>query len=101
STRRRRRTRRPSGSAPVRRRASGRTPRPAGDARRAGRWARRRPPRWSAWGRSLASLGGAVPKLGLDEPVDVAVEHALGIADLLARPMVLDHLIRGQHVGAD
>src|SRR6266704_658817 len=40
-------------------------------------------------------------QVGLDEHVDVAVEHAVDVADLLLRPMVFHHLIRMQHVTAD
>ena len=37
----------------------------------------------------------------LDELVDVAVEHAVDVALLVLRAVVLDHLVRVQHVAAD
>src|SRR4051794_434245 len=37
---------------------------------------------------------------GLDEAVDLAVQHRRRIADLELRPQVLDHLVRVQHVRA-
>src|SRR5699024_2313905 len=36
----------------------------------------------------------------LDEAVDLAVEHRLGVVDLVFGAQVLDHLIRVQHVRA-
>ena len=35
------------------------------------------------------------------KPVDVAVEDAVDVADLHLGPVVLDHLVRLQHVAAD
>src|SRR5712671_4001310 len=40
-------------------------------------------------------------QIRLDEEIDVAVQHAVDIADLLLRAMVLDHLVRVQHVTAN
>src|SRR5689334_10529069 len=40
-------------------------------------------------------------QIRLDEPVDVAVEHTIHVADLLLGPMVLHELVRMQHVAAD
>ena len=40
-------------------------------------------------------------ELGADEAVEVAVEHALGVAHLVVRAVVLDHRVRVQDVGAD
>src|SRR5438270_8308039 len=37
----------------------------------------------------------------VDEAVEVAVEHALGAPDLVARTEVLDLLVRVQHIAAD
>ncbi len=40
-------------------------------------------------------------QVSFDERVDRAVEHRRGVANLDAGAMVLDHLIRLQHVGSD
>jgi hypothetical protein len=40
-------------------------------------------------------------QVGLDEHVDVAVQHAIDIADLLFGPVILHELIRVQHVAAN
>ena len=53
-------------------------------------------------GRLLAHAWPAVAQqLGADEAVEVAVEHALGVAHLEVRAVVLDHRVRVQDVGAD
>src|SRR6478735_711826 len=55
-----------------------------------------------ATGASLTATGlgvGLQPRP--DEAVEVAVEHALGAADLEVGAVVLDHRVRVQHVGAD
>src|SRR5215211_272758 len=52
------------------------------------------------WPSVAAGLGvGLEP--GADEAVQVAVEHAVGAADLEVRAVVLDHRVRVQDVGAD
>lgn len=38
---------------------------------------------------------------GVDKTVQITVQHAKHVSLLLAGPMVLHHLIRRQHVGAD
>src|SRR5262245_56487624 len=40
-------------------------------------------------------------QIRLDEPIDVAVEHPVDITDLLFGAVVLDELIRVQHVAAN
>ena len=45
-------------------------------------------------------LSGPVEK-GLDETVDVAVEHTVGVADLVAAPEIFDHPIGLEDIGAD
>src|SRR5436189_210868 len=40
-------------------------------------------------------------EIRLDEQVGVAVEHAVDVADLLLRPVILDELVRMQDVAAD
>ena len=56
-------------------------------------------------GRRLNRASGARLRVGLepgaDEAVEVAVEHAVGVADLEVRAVVLDHRVRVQDVGAD
>src|ERR1035437_7697532 len=53
-------------------------------------------------GRSLAEGSvGLLHQIGFDERVEIAVEHAADVADLLLRPMILHHLVRVQHVAAD
>src|SRR5262245_66432499 len=47
------------------------------------------------------ALAGPPLELGPDEPVQVAVEHRLRVADLLARAEVLHHRVRVDDVGAD
>src|SRR5215472_1041181 len=37
-------------------------------------------------------------QIGLDEHVDVSIEDAVDIPDLLLRPVILDHPVRVQHV---
>src|SRR4029079_17763479 len=44
---------------------------------------------------------GLLHQIRLDEPVDVAVEHAVHVADLFLGPMILHQLIRMEHVAAD
>src|ERR1041384_869112 len=44
---------------------------------------------------------GFFHQVRLDELIDVPVEHAVDVADLLLRPEVLDELIRLQHVAAN
>ena len=46
-------------------------------------------------------LGQLHAEVGLDEAVELAVEHRAGVADLVAGPQVLDELVRLQDVGAD
>ena len=41
------------------------------------------------------------PELALDEPVDIAAEDARRVAHLDLGPVVLHHLVRGEHVGTD
>src|SRR4051812_49106668 len=58
------------------------------------------------WPAALATSGvravlAALPSdAGLEEAVDVAVEHGRGVADLVVGPQVLDHLVRVQDVRA-
>src|SRR5438552_14277425 len=40
-------------------------------------------------------------EIRLDEDVDIAVEHAVDVADLLLGPMILHELVRMQDVTAD
>src|SRR5438067_11495481 len=40
-------------------------------------------------------------QVGLDEAVDVAVENAIDVADLILRPVILDELVGVQHVTAN
>ena len=45
---------------------------------------------------------GELPaEVGVDEAVEVAVEHGAGVADLVAGPQVLDELVGLEDVGAD
>src|SRR5207244_3171100 len=37
-------------------------------------------------------------QIRLDERIEVAVEHAVGVADLLLGPVILHHAVRRQHV---
>src|SRR3990167_9402611 len=53
------------------------------------------------WGALAQRAVRFLHKIALDEDVDVAVEHAVDVADLLFRAVVLGHLIRMQHVTAD
>src|SRR5204863_4787255 len=46
-------------------------------------------------------LGRALEQIGADETVDVAVEDPPGVADLVARAVVLDPLGRVEGVAAD
>src|SRR5450759_2443604 len=49
----------------------------------------------------LVAFGAAFPAdPGLDEAVDVTVEHGAGVADLVLGAQILDHLVRVQYVGA-
>src|ERR1043165_765700 len=53
-------------------------------------------------GRRLTErAAGALHQVALDEHVDVAVENAVDVADLLLRPVILHHLVRMQDVAAD
>src|ERR671910_2567897 len=45
--------------------------------------------------------GGLGEQIRVDEPVDVAVEDALGVPDLVAGPVVLDLLVGLEHVAAN
>ena len=45
--------------------------------------------------------GGLGEQVGVDEGIEIAVEHALRVPDLEARPLVLDLLVRVQDVAAD
>src|SRR4051794_25793777 len=64
---------------------------------------------WATWSGSITgisdmsvrNLRGALEQVGADEPVQVALEHALDVADLLVGPVVLDHRVRIEHVGPD
>src|SRR5450759_892977 len=47
------------------------------------------------------AAAGSPHEVLVHEPVEVAVEHALGVADLVAGAQVLHHLVRVQHVAAD
>ena len=38
---------------------------------------------------------------GLNERVDIAVEHGLGLRSLIAGAQILDHLVRVEHVAAN
>src|ERR1043165_3053548 len=49
----------------------------------------------------LRALAGALREVGVDELGEIAVEHALHVADFVSGPQVLDQLIRLQHVRAD
>src|SRR6266851_3557888 len=52
--------------------------------------------------RSLAERAARfLHQVALDEDIDVAVEHAVDVADLLFRPVILGELIRVQHVAAN
>src|SRR4051794_26586903 len=54
------------------------------------------------FGRRLPErAAGALHQVALDEDVDVAVENAVDVADLLLRPVILHHLVRMQDVAAD
>src|SRR5258705_9029926 len=53
------------------------------------------------FGRLSERAARLLHQVGLDEHVDVAVEHAVHVADLLLRPMVLGHLIRMEYVAAN
>jgi hypothetical protein len=41
------------------------------------------------------------PQIGVEKPVEVAVEHALEVADVMPRPLVLDPLVGVQEIVAD
>src|SRR5262245_29319207 len=43
----------------------------------------------------------ALHQIGFDEHVDIAVEDAVDVADLLSRAVILDELVRVQHVAAN
>src|SRR5207237_5651976 len=49
----------------------------------------------------LRALARALREVGVDELGEVAVEDALHVADLVARPQILDELVRLQDVRAD
>src|SRR5215203_4844296 len=50
----------------------------------------------------LDHLSGSLgEQIGVDEAVDVPVQDPLGVPDLVARPMVLDLLVRLEDVAAD
>src|SRR5207244_2323936 len=50
-------------------------------------------------GRQVAERPAALlHQVVLDEPVDVAVEHAVDVSDLLLRAVILHELVRLQHV---
>ena len=51
--------------------------------------------------RLLRGISPLAAQLGLHEGVEVAVEHGLDVARLLARAQVLHQLVGGQDVGAD
>src|SRR4051794_6512740 len=60
--------------------------------------------RYGAAGCSLTrsrAPAGRPQQLGADEAVEVPVEHALGVAHLVAGAVILDHRVRVQDVGAD
>ena len=39
-------------------------------------------------------------QIGLDEIIDITIQNPVYIAGLEIRPMILDHFIRVQHIGA-
>src|SRR3954471_21833645 len=53
------------------------------------------------WGRLPERSARALHQEALDEHVDVAVEHAVDVADLLLRAVILHELVGVQHVAAD
>src|SRR4029077_19008970 len=53
------------------------------------------------WRRLAERAARLLHEIGLDEHVDVTVEHAVHVADLLFRPVIFHQLIRMQHVAAD
>src|SRR4051812_22955424 len=53
------------------------------------------------WRRLAERAARLLHEKGLDEDVDVAVQHAVYIADLLLRAVVFDHLIRMHYIAAD
>src|SRR4051812_27806625 len=53
------------------------------------------------WSRLAERAARLLHQVRLDEHVDVAVEDAIDVADLLFRPVILDHLIRVKDVAAD
>src|SRR5947208_5981705 len=53
------------------------------------------------WRRLAERAARFLHQVALDEDVDVAVEHAVDVADLLFRPVILGELIRVQHVAAN
>src|SRR5512138_438058 len=44
---------------------------------------------------------GLLQKVRLDERIEIAVEHPIDVANLHLRAVILDHLIRLQHVAAN
>src|SRR4029077_2133669 len=58
-------------------------------------------PHSSAGSGGLRRLCRSLEQIGANEPIQVAVEHALRVADLVTRPRVLDLLIRVEDVAAD
>src|SRR4051794_20580960 len=46
-------------------------------------------------------LADAALELSLHERVEVAVEDRAGVAGLVGRPEILDHLVRMQHIAPD
>src|SRR5687768_14629515 len=55
----------------------------------------------STGGGGSGRAGGHPPAdTGVDEAVDIAVEHRVGRGDLVLGPQVLHHLVRMEHVGA-
>src|SRR5579871_5402317 len=44
---------------------------------------------------------GALHQVGLDELIDVAVEHTVDVADLFLRPVILHELIGMEYVAAN
>lgn len=52
-------------------------------------------------GRSGGRIRGLPAEIGIKEAVEVAIEHTLEIADVVAGPLILDPLVRVEEVVAD
>src|SRR3954468_4216384 len=53
------------------------------------------------WSTLAERAAGLSHQVRLDEHVDVTVEHAVHVTDLLLGAMILGHLVRVQHVAPD